>query len=71
MADAADAAGNEQEFVEELLLRRQQFAAAQHHQALGDTGECLNCEEPLKQGRFCDADCREDYERRVKARQVR
>lgn len=68
MVDAADAAGDEQAFVEELLLRRQQQAAAAHKAALdGGTGVCLNCEEPLQAGRFCDADCRLDYERRVQA----
>lgn len=31
-------------------------------------GWCLNCEEPLKEQAFCDADCREDYEKRTSAR---
>lgn len=29
-------------------------------------GHCLNCEEPLEEGRFCDADCREDFQKRLK-----
>ncbi|MBM7070901.1 DUF2116 family Zn-ribbon domain-containing protein [Shewanella sp. 202IG2-18] len=29
------------------------------------TGYCHNCEESLKEGeRFCDADCRDDFEQR-------
>jgi hypothetical protein len=29
------------------------------------TGKCLHCREPVKDGRrWCDADCREEYERR-------
>lgn len=29
------------------------------------TGECYNCQEPLDQPhRYCDADCRDDYEKR-------
>lgn len=28
------------------------------------TGKCLNCEEPLAGSlRFCDADCRDDYQK--------
>jgi hypothetical protein len=66
--DAADAAGDEQELVEALLLRQHKAAAAQHQEALsGFTGECLNCEAKLEVGRFCDADCREDYTKRLNA----
>lgn len=68
MTDAADAAGDEQELVEALLLRRHREAAAQHQKVMGAcTGKCLNCEEPLEQGRYCDEDCRIDHERRVSA----
>lgn len=28
------------------------------------TGECLNCGERLQDGRWCDADCRHDWELR-------
>ena len=31
-------------------------------------GRCYNCDDPLKTGCFCDADCRDDYEKRVRAR---
>lgn len=34
------------------------------------TGTCHNCSEPLKEGCFCDADCRDDLERRFRARMV-
>lgn len=27
-------------------------------------GRCYNCDEPIRQGIFCDSECREDYERR-------
>jgi hypothetical protein len=30
------------------------------------TGKCYNCEEPIEDGRFCDADCREDWTRRTR-----
>lgn len=29
--------------------------------ALPETGRCLNCNEPLPAGRFCDSDCAEDW----------
>ena len=68
MADAADAAGDEQEVQERLLLRRHQERAAQHREVLGVcTGKCLNCDEPIEVGRFCDKHCQADYERRVSA----
>lgn len=30
---------------------------------LQETGHCLYCSEALKGRRFCDVDCRDDYER--------
>ncbi|KFD24880.1 hypothetical protein GYRE_00738 [Yokenella regensburgei ATCC 49455] len=36
--------------------------------ALAFTGACHNCSEQLKEGCFCDADCRDDHERRFRAR---
>lgn len=39
-------------------------------QALCPKGICYNCDEPLAAGRpFCDADCREDYDRARSAQQ--
>ena len=36
------------------------------------TGFCLNCEEPLEDGhRWCDADCRDDFEKRMAANRQR
>lgn len=29
--------------------------------ALRETGCCLNCNEQLRAGRFCDSDCAEDW----------
>jgi len=66
MTDAADAAGDEQELIEDLLLRQHRAAAARHQKAMATcTGECLNCEAPITEGRYCDVDCRLDHERRV------
>jgi hypothetical protein len=69
MADAADAAGDEQELIADLLLQQHRRAAAQHREVMSaGTGECLNCEAPLETGRYCDVDCRMDHERRVMSR---
>lgn len=69
MTDAADAAGDEQELIEELLLRQHRAAAARHQQVMATcTGACLNCEAPITEGRYCDVDCRMDHERRVTSR---
>jgi predicted nucleic acid-binding Zn ribbon protein len=36
---------------------------------LPDIGHCHSCEEPRSDGRrFCDADCRDDYDREQKHR---
>lgn len=36
------------------------------------TGQCRNCDEPLEEEglRFCDADCRADYDHRLSRRKV-
>lgn len=39
---------------------------------LQPTGECYNCDEPIDSDKlFCDADCRDDYEKRKKAESQR
>ena len=68
MSDAADAAGDEQELIDALLLRQHREAAAKHQQVMSEcTGLCLNCDAPLEKGRYCDESCRVDHERRVSA----
>lgn len=32
---------------------------------LQETGQCLNCDEPIGVGMFCDAYCRDDFEWRT------
>lgn len=57
MADVADQAADYQEkmIAEAIKLRKQQ--------PIG-TGFCNNCFEPIDVGRFCDCDCRDDFEKR-------
>lgn len=59
---------------EELLLElslQKQREEAQKVVALGPAGVCLNCgnREIPSEARYCDADCREDHDKRLKARQ--
>lgn len=53
------------------LLVEQNIAIARAEAASfkpkAQTGFCLNCDEPLAQGHFCDADCRDQHERRESA----
>ena len=61
-ADPSDRATAEQE-----LLLADQLRVAQENkpQVLPYIGECHNCEAKLPPlTRFCDADCRDDFERR-------
>jgi hypothetical protein len=37
---------------------------------LQETGQWLNCDEPIDVGMFCDADCRDDFERRCKSKKL-
>lgn len=61
MADEADLAADtiEQELAIRMRERRPMLKAI---------GQCHNCEDPLGHGIFCDALCREDFERREDAR---
>jgi hypothetical protein len=60
-ADAADAT------VEQHLKR----ALARRNATLPAVGQCYFCAEPVDDGRrFCDAECREDYERAERARRM-
>lgn len=47
-------------------LDRALAAARRHEPPLAPTGFCYNCTKSLPDGhRFCDKDCREDYEHRL------
>lgn len=72
MSDWTDEASEQQELLDQIALENQRRQAEQHRQALGQaTGACLNCEEPLGEGRFCDAECRVDFEKRCRANGMR
>lgn len=47
-------------------LRTDAALSARERHALPETGHCYNCNEVISSGLFCDADCRDDYEKREK-----
>ncbi len=58
MADEADIAGDiERERLDVLILNRTRHP-------LPEAGHCYNCGDSVPCGLFCDADCRDDYEKR-------
>lgn len=63
MRDEADIANEQMEVV---------LAAALTHRkpVMRPTGSCYNCGYPVP-GVYCDADCREDHEKRVRAQKYR
>lgn len=61
MADFIDDANETAELFLQAALRKSQGKG----KAPLATGFCLNCQEKLAEGaRWCDADCREDWEKR-------
>ena len=68
MSDFADLASEREELDRALALR----AAFRHEQPLPAIGQCHNCQASLPQGvRFCDCDCRNDYDARQRAERLR
>ncbi|MGO2143616.1 MAG: hypothetical protein ACTH4K_08735 [Serratia bockelmannii] len=60
MADDADVANEvEMERINRLLANRTR-------ETLCYIGMCHNCLELLTEAHFCDADCRDDYEKRLR-----
>lgn len=68
MSDFADLASEREELDRDLALK----AAHKHAPALPATGHCHNCEAMLPEGlRFCDCDCRNDYDARQRAARLK
>jgi len=57
--DDADYAAIEEQIRIDVAMRNRVCHEPQHA-----TGECLNCGEKLQVGRWCDPECRTDWERR-------
>lgn len=65
MADEADMAQDiEQARLAAIMSKRERHAWP-------EVGYCHNCGESLPAGLFCDADCRDDYEKRERFRAMR
>lgn len=59
MSDIIDLGNETAEFFNDLALRERKPTGP------APTGWCLNCEEILSEGeRWCDAECRDDWEKR-------
>jgi len=68
-ADPVDRASLEEQRNLQLNI---QAALAKTVKALPYIGQCYNCDELLPPGnRFCDADCRDDHQKRERSRSVR
>ena len=64
-ADILDeAAEREQQLIEVALASRPKPQMVY-------TGECHWCEEPISKGHYCDASCREDHEKFIRAQSQR
>lgn len=64
MSDFADIASDREELDRTLALR----AAHNHAPDLSAIGQCHNCQASVPEGvRFCDCDCRNDYDTRKRA----
>ncbi len=46
--------------------RINRLLASRIRETLSYVGMCHNCLEPLAEAHFCDADCRDDYEKRLR-----
>lgn len=57
MSDEIDRANEQAQVILGLGLKARRPEGPQ------PTGYCLNCDEPLPIGRWCDANCRDDWER--------
>lgn len=68
-SDPSDRASHEEQASIHQAVEAVKLAAAAPK--LAAIGECHNCGEPLSAGeRFCDADCRDDYQHRLARRRA-
>ena len=63
--DDADKASDQEQMAIKAAIKSVRW----HSKPLPALGCCYYCSEPLKGGeRFCDTDCRDDYERQEKSK---
>ncbi|AXC70703.1 hypothetical protein ABGY98_000489 [Salmonella enterica] len=65
MADDADIASETEQ------LRTDAALSGRERRTLPEAGHCYNCNETISAGLFCDADCRDDYEKRERLSAMR
>lgn len=67
MADEVDVAAMlQEEEIAALLEKNKKEMEAREGVLNFFKGYCLNCDEKIDEGRFCDPDCQHDYERRTR-----
>jgi hypothetical protein len=54
----------------EALYRESSIAKIRNKKPLAFTGHCLYCNELIKIGRFCSAECHEDWETEEKFKKI-
>lgn len=64
--DDIDRAQEQEEWYRSQALDNRQVIA----DAMPFAGNCYNCEAPVEWGRFCDPDCRDDYQKRIKLQRI-
>lgn len=62
-ADPIDNGQETDQFLLQVALRNAKAATV-----LPNKGSCYNCDDDIRQGLFCCPECRDDYEKREKAR---
>lgn len=65
MADEIDQAAELEQFNTEMAIKNRK------RPEFNFTGECAWCREKIKEGRYCDIDCRDDHESFTRAEQQR
>ena len=66
--DIIDSAKEQEDTI--LLKTLESTRAKANNRELTPCGECYNCGEPIKQGLFCCAECRDEYEHYLKCLRI-
>lgn len=66
MSDIFDAASEDEDWQREHLIA----IARAKNKPIIETGHCIYCDESIQKGRFCDSECREDYELEQKMKRI-
>jgi len=65
LSDIFDDASETEQLHRELAIR-----VAREYKRVPHSGHCLSCNEIVARGRFCNAECREDWELEQKIKRI-